>query len=79
MSTFKKTNQNNAATETKKEERKKKSPFLSCLEMLLYFPLQQLMPLQEQKGMNKRYNKTFQHLNSYKTIFSPWRKMIQVS
>lgn len=31
MSTFKKTNQNNAATETRKEERKKKTPtsFLS--------------------------------------------------
>lgn len=43
-----------------KQERKKggknKSPFLSCLEMLLYLLLQQWMPLQEQKGMNRRNN-----------------------
>lgn len=42
--------------ERKKGKKKKKSPFLSCLEMLLYLPLQQWMPLQEQKGMNRRYN-----------------------
>lgn len=49
---LKTTNQNNAATETRKEERKF-SLFLSCL---LYLPLQQWMSFQEQKEMNGRYN-----------------------